>query len=127
MDLYRAVGDEDSLARALTFGVRSNETSFRPEAAERCAVEALAILEPKPPGPDLAAALAQRAWLGMVRWDDASPWSKPTVPSTWRETGDDLSLISSLNTKGCTPGEPDGLTSWTRHDGEPGRVAASRR
>ena len=114
MDLYRAVGDEDSLARALTFGVRSNETSFRPEAAERCAVEALAILEPKPPGPDLAAALAQRAYLGMVRLDDdvAVEYADRAIDMA-RETGDDLSLISSLNTKGtvrCMRGEPDGLT-----------------
>jgi DNA-binding CsgD family transcriptional regulator/tetratricopeptide (TPR) repeat protein len=111
MDLYRAVGDEDSLARALTFGVRSNENNFRPEAAERCAVEALAILEPKPPGPDLAFALAQRAWLGMVRWDDdvAVEYADRAIDMA-RETGDDLSLIHSLNTKGCTPGEPDGLT-----------------
>ena len=62
IELHRSTGDDLRLARALTFAVRVNENGGRPEAADACAVEAVAILESYPPSGDLAFAVSQRAW-----------------------------------------------------------------
>ncbi len=113
IELHRSTGDDHALARTLTFAVRSNEVNGRPEAADACVVEAVAILESYPPSGDLAFAVSQRAWLSMMRGDyvRAVELADQTI-SLAEETGDELTMIYALNTKGtatCNRGDPDGF------------------
>jgi len=113
IDLHRSTGSDRALARALTFAVRLNEVNGRPEAAETCSVEAIAILEAYPPSPDLAFAVSQRAWLWMMRGDKVqSVEFADKAISLAEATGDELTIIHSLNTKGYETyihGDPAGL------------------
>lgn len=68
--LRRALGDDAALARALTAAIRPNEVNGRPERADACATEAVALLDGGPAGAALASALAQSAWLRLMRGDD---------------------------------------------------------
>ena len=57
-------------------------------------------------------------------------WRRRRAIDMARETGDDLSLISSLNTKGRSAAgraNPTGSPSWKRRYGEPSRVATPSR
>jgi len=112
IEIHRSTGDDHALARALTFAVRVNEVIGRPQAADVCAVEAVAILESYPPSGDLAYAVSRRAWLSMMRGDyvRAVELADQAI-SLAEETGDELTMIHSLNTKGYTTyarGDPDG-------------------
>jgi DNA-binding CsgD family transcriptional regulator/tetratricopeptide (TPR) repeat protein len=111
--LHRSTGDDRALARALTFAVRVNEVIGRPEAADACAVEAVAILESYPPSADLAFAVSQQAWLSMMRGDmvRAIELADRTLELA-EETGDEQTMINALNTKGVATysrGDPDGF------------------
>lgn len=112
ISLYRSTDDDEALARALTFAVRVYEVSGLPESAERCADEALAILETKPPGPDLAFALSQRGWLAMMRSEgEAAVEYADRALEMASAVGDELTMVYSLNTKGVIrylEGHPDG-------------------
>jgi len=113
IDLHRATGSDRALARALTFAVRLNELSGRPEAAEACSDEAVAILEAYPPDADLAFALSQRGWLSSMRGDEvrAVEFADRAI-STAEAIGDEFTVIHSLNIKGCAlwwRGDPAGL------------------
>jgi len=99
--LHRSTGNDLALARALTFAVRVNEIVGRPEPAEAASREAITILESHPTGQDLASALSQRAWLMKMRGD--GPRAVETAERAMklaRDTGDELSFINALITKG---------------------------
>jgi ATP/maltotriose-dependent transcriptional regulator MalT len=112
IELHRSTGDDHALARALTFAVRLNEVNGRPEAAESCAVEAVAILGSYPPSGDLAFAVSQHAWLSLMRGDQVRAIElADRALELAEETGDELTLIYALNTKGTATyyrGDPDG-------------------
>jgi DNA-binding CsgD family transcriptional regulator/tetratricopeptide (TPR) repeat protein len=102
IDLYRSMSDHRGLARALTFAVRVNEMSGRPEIAEACSVEAVAILGSYPAGADLAAALGQQAWLSMIRGAVDEPLElADRAIGMAQSAGDELTVIRALNIKGC--------------------------
>ena len=111
--LHRETGNDPALARALTFSVRVNEVNGWPEPAEAASREAIKILESYPPSPDLAAAVSQRAWLMKMRGD--GPRAVETAERAIElaeETGDELSLINALITKGhfaFRGGDPNGF------------------
>jgi len=114
IDLHRSRGDDRALARALTFAVRLNEVSGRPEAAEASSVEAVRILESYPPGPDLAFAVGSRAWLALMQGDASRAAELAEEAISLAElVGDEQSIIQSLNTKGYviyTRGDPSGFS-----------------
>lgn len=113
IELHRSRGDDVALARALTFGVRLNEINGLPSAADDCAAEAIEILEVYPPSPDLAFAVSQLAWLSLMRGDGARAMRiADRAIDLAAETGDDLTTIHALNTKGSEMymrGDADGL------------------
>ena len=111
--LHRSTGNDLALARALTFAVRVNEINGRPEQAEAASREAIAILESYSPSADLASAVGQRAWLMKMRGDGprAVEIAEQAIELA-EETGDELSLINALITKGQVTfrsGEPEGF------------------
>ncbi|MCH7583370.1 MAG: AAA family ATPase [Acidobacteria bacterium] len=101
IELHRSNRDDHALARSLTFVSRVNEINGRPEAADACVAEAVAILESYPPSGDLAFAVSQRAWLYLMRGDGqrAIELADRAIVLA-EETGDERSLIYALNTKG---------------------------
>jgi DNA-binding CsgD family transcriptional regulator/tetratricopeptide (TPR) repeat protein len=111
--LYRTLGDELALARALTFAVRLNAKTGREEDADACSIEAIDILDALPAGPDLAFALAQRAWLFMVLEDDQQVLDfADQAIGLAEKTGDERTIVYALNTKGVVAarhGDPDGM------------------
>ncbi len=111
--LRRSASDDRALARALTFAVRVNENMGRPQTADACAVEAVAILESYPPSSDLAFAVSQQAWLSMMQGDLVRAIElADRAFELAEETGDELTLIYALNTKGVATysrGDPDGF------------------
>ena len=113
IDLHRSAGSDRALARALTFAVRLNEVIGRPQAAEACSVEAVAILEAYPPDADLAFAVSQRAWLSFIRGDGVRAVElADRAISIAEAVGDELTIIHSLNTKAsvlCRRGDPTGF------------------
>jgi len=101
VSLHRSSGDDLALARALTFAVRVNEVNGRPESADACAAEAVAILKSYPPSEGLAFAVSQLAWLSMMRGDSARAIELADQAIDFAEkTGDELTMIYALNTKG---------------------------
>jgi len=112
-DLHRSNHDDLALARNLTFAVRVNEINGRPKSAEAASREANEILESYPPSPDLAAAVAQSAWLMKMRGlgEEAMAIAERAIEIA-EATGDDLSLILAVDTKGvlmCRLGDSGGL------------------
>ena len=102
IDLHRSSGDDLALARALTFAVRLNEVNGRPGAADTCAAEAVAILELHPPSADFAFAVSQLAWLSFMRGDGVRAIElADQALDLAEETGDELTAIHALNTKGA--------------------------
>ena len=101
IDSHRARGDELALARALTFAVRVNETNARPDAADACAAEAIAILESYPSSAELAHAISQLAWLASMRKELTSAIELADRAIALAEAnGDEMAAINALNTKG---------------------------
>jgi DNA-binding CsgD family transcriptional regulator/tetratricopeptide (TPR) repeat protein len=127
IDLYRSIGDDVALARSLIFSVRVNEIRGRPEVAEVASREAIEILEPYPATPDFASAVSQRAWLMKMRGHGSAALEvAEQAIEVARTTGDDVSLISALVTKGVLKhrmGESDGfeLMEEARRMAEQGR------
>ncbi|MCH7586255.1 MAG: AAA family ATPase [Acidobacteria bacterium] len=113
IELHRSTGDDHALARALTFAVLVNQHYGHPEAADACVAEAVAILESYPASGDLAFAVSQRAWLSMTRGDYVRAIElADRAISLAEETGDEPTMIHSLNTKGTATysrGDPDGF------------------
>lgn len=112
-DLHRSNGDDLALARNLTFAVRVSQIVGQPERAEACSREAIAILESYPPGPELAAAISQRAWLMKMRGHgvEAVAVAEKAIELA-KDTGDELSLILALDTSGVLGsrmGDSDGF------------------
>ena len=113
IELHRSNRDDHALARSLTFVSRVNEINGRPEAADACVAEAVAILESYPPSGDLAFAVSQRAWLYLMRGDGQRAIElADRAFELAEEIGDDLTLMYALNTKGTATysrGDPDGF------------------
>jgi tetratricopeptide (TPR) repeat protein len=113
IELHRSTGDDLPLARALTLAGRLNEVNGQPQAADTCVAEAVAILESHPPSGDLAFAVSRRAWLSMMRGDHLRAIEiADQAISLAEETGDEPTMIHSLNTKGTATysrGDPDGF------------------
>ena len=111
--VYRTLGDDLALARALTFAVRVSELTGRSDEADTCSTEAISILEALPPGPDLATALGQRAWLFLMHEDDGPALDlADQAISLAEELGDERTIIHALNTKGTVAlrhGDPNGM------------------
>jgi len=112
LDTYRATRDAMAEGRCLTFAVRLNELSKRPDEASRCMSEAIGILEPLGPTKELAFATSQQAWLSMMRGDfhQAETIADRAI-SLSKETGNQAALVNALNTKGSVtyhPGETSG-------------------
>ena len=113
IELHRSTGEDFVLARALTFAVRVNENMGRPEVADACMAEAVAILESYPLSGDLASAVSQQAWLSLMRNDmvRAVELADRTLELA-EETSDEQTMIHALNTKGVATysrGDPDGF------------------
>ena len=112
IDLHRAIGDDVALAEALTFAVRINETHGRPDAAMHCADEALELLEGHPADAPRAAALNQRGWLAMMRWDyDVAIDYAERASIVAMSAGDEPGIVQSMMTRGVVQlarGDPDG-------------------
>ena len=125
--LYRSIGDDVALARSLIFSVRVNEISGRPEVAEVASREAIEILEPYPSSPDFASAVSQRAWLMKMRGHGSAALevAEQAIEAA-RRTGDEVSLIRGLGSKGGLKhrmGDSDGfeLLEEARRMAEQGR------
>ena len=113
IELHRSSDDDLALARTLTFAARVNEVSGRPQEADASVAEAITILEGYPPSADLAFAVSQRAWLSMMRGDRvlAIQFADKAIDLA-DETGDELTMIYALNTKGVETyirGDRDGF------------------
>ena len=99
--LHRSNNDKIALARALTFAVRVNEVNGRPEAADACSTESVAILESYPPSEDLAFAVAQQAWLAIMRSDNERALEHANrALDIAAQTGAELAMVYALNTRG---------------------------
>lgn len=101
IDLQRSVGDEHCLARTLTMASRVNSTNAHPAEALAYATEAVALLEPYGPSPDLARSLGHRAFLEFA-YEDRDESVLPLVNramSVAAAVGDDASMISALSVK----------------------------
>jgi DNA-binding CsgD family transcriptional regulator/MoxR-like ATPase len=111
--LHRSTGNDFALAGALTFAVRVNEINGRPGPADAASLEAITILESYPVSADLAAAVSQRAWLMKMRGDGPRAVEiAERAMELAEETGDELSLINALITKGHVAfrsGDPAGF------------------
>lgn len=102
IEVQRELGDDVRLARILAFAVRVYEINGKPDAAERCAQEAIDLLADLGPSPDLAYALSQSAWLRLLRGDDDRQGIALADESIAiaKSVGDDATLIKSLTVKG---------------------------
>ena len=70
VDLRRVAGNEQDLARTLTMAARVNRSFARPTESLAYASEAVAILEPFGPSPDLAKSQSFRAFLEWIYSDE---------------------------------------------------------
>ena len=101
IELHRSNNDKIALARALTFAVRVNEVNGRPEAADACSTESVAILESYPPSEDLAFAVAQQAWLAIMRsYNERALEHANRALDIAAQTGAELAMVYALNTRG---------------------------
>ena len=101
IDLHRSAGDERRLARTLTMASRVSSTNARPVEALAYSTEAVALLEPYGPSPDLARSLGHRAFLEFV-YEDRDESVLPLVNramSVAAAVGDDESMIRALSVK----------------------------
>lgn len=102
IDVQRELGNAVRLGRILAFAVRVYEINGKPDAAERCAQEAIDLLADLGASPDLAYALSQSAWLRLLRGDDDQRGIALANESIAiaKRVGDDATLIKSLTVKG---------------------------
>jgi ATP/maltotriose-dependent transcriptional regulator MalT len=102
IDLRRSDDDPLPLARSLASAVRIYEVQGQPERAAACADEAVSILESRPPSADLAFAVSQRAWLCLMRGEEAEGSRiAGRALAIADEVGDDLVKVRSLVIKGA--------------------------
>lgn len=115
IDLHRSVRDEHRLARTLTLASQANRRNARPVEALAYSNEAVALLEPHGPSPDLARSLSFRAFLEFCN-EDKTESLIPVVDravSAAQAVGDDESLIRALSVKGqvsFSRGDMSGMT-----------------
>jgi DNA-binding CsgD family transcriptional regulator/tetratricopeptide (TPR) repeat protein len=102
IELHRLAGDTHRLALVLTMASRANWSNGRTEPALAYSDEAVALLEPNGPSPDLARALSQRAHLEFD-YKDRDELVLPLVEraiAVAREVGDAEALVRALSDKG---------------------------
>jgi DNA-binding CsgD family transcriptional regulator len=111
--LYREVGSETGLSRALVLGVELNRTHGRFDSAKGSAIEAIQILEHGEPVAELAHALAADAWLlihqGLIKEAEANADRAIVIAEA---TGAELAMLDALGVKGTllyVRGEAGGL------------------
>lgn len=98
----RLVGDRSALGRSLAFAVRVFEVNGRPDEATACAEEAVTILGADTRTPDLAYAVSQQAWLGLMRGRETEGSRiAARALALADQVGDDLTKIRALIVKGA--------------------------
>jgi DNA-binding CsgD family transcriptional regulator len=115
IELRRQNEDPVALARTLVFSVRLNEINGRPETAQANADEAVDLLKDGDPGPDLAFAMGQQAWLRLMRHEDPEAVEElaRSAMELAESVDDDRSYVYALNSLGfikAVSGDPDGFT-----------------
>ncbi|MCU1358914.1 MAG: transcriptional regulator, LuxR family, partial [Ilumatobacteraceae bacterium] len=101
IQLHRSAGDQHRLARTLTMASRVNRTHAHPAEALAYSNEAIALLEPYGPSPELARALGHRAFLEFD-YEDKDESVLPLVDramSIAATVDDDESMIRALSVK----------------------------
>ncbi|MFV2001178.1 MAG: LuxR C-terminal-related transcriptional regulator, partial [Acidimicrobiia bacterium] len=100
--LRRSVGDERALANTLMFASRVNREHANPTQAVAYATEAVTILEPHEPTPELARALGERALLDWIyKEEDAEILVRVDQAMVIAEVvEDDESVMRLLSIKG---------------------------
>jgi hypothetical protein len=78
---YRAAGDRRGLGLALAMSARATYNQADPAAADASLVEAVAILEAEPPGPELAGAYGRAAGQALVqsRYGECLEWAEKAL------------------------------------------------
>lgn len=100
--LRRSLHADRALARSLTFAARVHEVNGQPEQAAACAQEAVTILESSPPSKDLALAVSQQAWLGLMQGiETEGSRLAGRALALADDVGDDLTRVQALVTKGA--------------------------
>ncbi len=101
IELQRSAGDARRLARTLTAASRANRSNGRPAEALSYSTEAVELLEPYGPSPDLARSLGDRAFLEFdyVDNDESVLPLLNRAMSAAAEAGDDESMIRALSVK----------------------------
>ena len=118
LDVWRASGDRLKEGDSLRWLSRLNWFLGRRAEADRYAAEAVAALEPLPPGPELAMAYSNRAQLAMLRGDvdSAVEWAQRAIRIA--EPGGFTEILShALNNLGSAlyiVGEPAGKADLER-------------
>ncbi len=102
IELRRSLGDELALARTLANAVRPFVMRGQPERAASAADEAVALLEAHPPSADQAFAVSQRAWLGLLRGDEAEGSRiADRALAIANAIGDELTVVRAMIVKGA--------------------------
>ena len=115
IECYRSMGNVHDLARTLTMAGRANGVHARPAQAMEYSNEAIAILEPFGPSPEMAKALSFLAFLEFF-YTDRDETVLPLVNraiAVAEEIGDAESVTSALNVKAhliYSRGDPAGMT-----------------
>ena len=101
IDLQRSAGDGHRLARVLTKASRANRINGRPGEALAYSNEAVALLEPYGPSPDLARSLGLRVLLEIdyQEKDESALALVNRAMSVAAEVGDDASMVRVLSVK----------------------------
>ncbi|GMQ98848.1 MAG: AAA family ATPase [Acidimicrobiia bacterium] len=112
--LRRSVGDERDLANTLMFASRVNREHANPTQARAYATEAVTILEPHGPTPELARALGERALLDWIyKEEDAEILERVDQAMVIAQVvDDDESVMRLLSIKGnliYSHGDSDGM------------------
>lgn len=112
LELWRRAGRIERAGESLRWLSRLLWQQGDAWQAERCAAEAVELLQSHPPGVELAWAYATRAQLHMLqdRFEPARLWGERAVSLATR-LGEREALSHALNTLGCVQlftGQPDG-------------------
>ncbi len=102
IELQRLTDDDHNLARTLTMASRVNRSYARPKEALDYAAEAVAILEPFGPSPDLARSQSLRAFLEWIYSDEDGVILElvSQAMAVAEAVDDDGAMMHALNLKG---------------------------
>lgn len=101
IELHRKVGDDLGLADSLVMAAKTTDDLGDAEVVDGCMGEALRILESRPQGPELAAALGRQAFVALRRFEMGRALELADRSlSLADELGDEAAAFSALNAKG---------------------------